>query len=153
MNENYLWSSLEHSDRKNYINFLGIFGSISGLFKDITEGSTAKKPYLYYRNHEQLFARVFQVKDLTRGDSAFDAIAELSNGQKIGVGLKTWVHIRDKTFQKVAEFNKAAPNEIDPIITNGTPEDVIKKVSHLRNERILLDKRQYDTNIEIYHHA
>src|SRR5699024_8238173 len=38
-----------------------------------------------------------------------------------------------------------------PIIANGTAEDVIAKVSYLRNERILLDKRQYDTNTEIYH--
>ncbi|WP_245890078.1 NgoFVII family restriction endonuclease [Rummeliibacillus pycnus] len=128
-----------------------IFGALSGLFKDNQEGENAKKPYLYYRNHEKLYSRVFRVKDLTRKDSAFDAVANFGEGN-IGIGLKTWIHNGDFTYQKVAEFNKLAPTEIRPLIENASPEEVVQKVSQLRNNRILLDKRQYKTNKDIYHY-
>lgn|SRR5699024_8194532 len=146
-----LWNKLHRSHKKEYIKFLKIFGALSGLFKETTDGIHAKKPYLYYRNHEQLFARVFNVEDLTRKDSAFDAIATIDN-QRIGIGLKTWIHTRDYTFQKVAEFNKLAPIEIHPLIEEGDSNEVIKKISVLRNERIKLDKRQYGTENDIYHY-
>ncbi len=94
---------------------------------------------------------MFNVEDLTRKDSAFDAIANFE-GQNVGVGLKTWIHTGDLTYQKVAEFNKLAPTEIRPLIENATPEEVVLKVAQLRNERILLDKRQYNTNFDIYHY-
>lgn len=130
--------------------FLKVFGALSGLFKDIKEGNNANKPYLYYRNHEQLFAKVFNVQDLTRKDSAFDVIAKI-NDKRIGVGLKTWIHNRDKSFQKVAEFNKVAPVEFAPLIENKEYTDLIYKVAELRNERIQLDQRQYNTDHDIYH--
>lgn len=145
-----LWSSFPQEKRDEYIKFLEVFGALSGLFKDTEAGSSADKPYLYYRNHEQLFARVFDVEDLTRKDSAFDAIAKMGK-KRIGVGLKTWIHSRDKTFQKVAEFNKVAPTEIRPLIDKGTPLDVVKKVALLRNKRIQLDQRTYNTTYTIYH--
>ncbi|HGN0333541.1 hypothetical protein J3U92_16615 [Proteus mirabilis] len=145
-----LWSSFPKEKKDEYIKFLEIFGALSGLFKDTAAGSSADKPYLYYRNHEQLFARVFDVEDLTRKDSAFDAIAKMGKN-RIGVGLKTWIHSRDKTFQKVAEFNKVAPTEIRPLIDKGTPLDVVKKVALLRNKRIELDQRTYKTTHTIYH--
>src|SRR5699024_249350 len=136
-----------------YIHFLKIFGALSGLFKDNQEGTNSQKPYLYYRNHEQLYAKVFDVEDLTRKDSAFDAIAKIS-GKNIGIGLKTWIHSKDKTYQKVAEFNKLAPEEIRPLIDHGSPREVISKVSQLRNDRIWVDKRLYNTNEgdDIYHY-
>src|SRR5699024_5552736 len=144
-----LWNKLHRSHKKEYIKFLKIFGALSGLFKETTDGIHAKKPYLYYRNHEQLFAKVFNVEDLTRKDSAFDAIAKFED-QRIGVGLKTWIHTRDLTYQKVAEFNKVAPNEFAPLIESGEYDQLICKVSELRNERIKLDQRQYNTQHKIY---
>src|SRR5699024_1177689 len=74
------------------------------------------------------------------------------DNQRIGIGLKTWIHTRDYTFQKVAEFNKLAPIEIHPLIEEGDSNEVIKKISVLRNERIKLDKRQYGTENDIYHY-
>ncbi len=145
-----IWNRFSEEEKSEYIRFLKIFGALSGLFKDNQEGKNARKPYLYYRNHEQLFVRVFKVEDLTRKDSAFDAIGNMEN-DRIGIGLKTWIHTKDKTYQKVAEFNKLAPIIIIPLMESGTPEEVIKKVSELRNERILLDKRLYKTNKDIYH--
>lgn len=146
-----IWNKFSQREKNEYIEFLKIFGALSGLFKDNQEGTNARKPYLYYRNHEQLFARVFDVEDLTRKDSAFDALAKF-NEDRIGIGLKTWIHTKDKTYQKVAEFNKLAPEIIMPLIKNGTSDDVIRKISELRNERIMLDKRLYKTNKDIYHY-
>ena len=147
---NLIWDKFSIEEKTEYIEFLKIFGALSGLFKDNQEGNNARKPYLYYRNHEQLFAKVFAVEDLTRKDSAFDALASWQN-DRVGIGLKTWIHSKDLTFQKVAEFNKLAPTVIDPLIKEGTPEDVVRKVAELRNERIMLDKRLYNTNREVYH--
>ncbi len=147
---NIIWNKFKDKERNEYIEFLKIFGALSGLFKDNQDGANARKPYLYYRNHEQLFARVFDVEDLTRKDSAFDALSNWEN-DRVGIGLKTWIHTKDRTYQKVAEFNKLAPTVIEPIIKNGTPEEVIRKVSELRNERIMLDKRLYRTDRDIYH--
>lgn len=145
-----LWASFPEKEKKEYIKFLKIFGALSGLFKDIENGSNANRPYLYYRNHEQLFARVFEVEDLTRHDSAFDAIAVI-NGVRIGIGLKTWVHLRDKTYQKVAEFNKLASTIIQPLVEAGDTLELVKKIASLRNERILLDQRAYGTDHAVYH--
>lgn len=146
----FLWKHLPSYNKKQYIKYLKIFGALSGLFKDNRSGANADKPYLYYRNHEQLFAKVFDVEDLTRKDSAFDVIATL-DGERIGIGLKTWIHTRDLTYQKVAEFNKLAPLEFAPLIENKKYEKLIYKVAEFRNERIKLDKRQYNTALNIYH--
>ena len=145
-----IWDKFSSEERNQYINFLKIFGALSGLFKDNKEGANAKKPYLYYRNHEQLFARVFEVEDLTRKDSAFDALGVWGD-KRVGIGLKTWIHTNDRTYQKVAEFNKLAPEVLTPLMEKGTPEEVVRKVAELRNDRIMLDKRLYRTNHDIYH--
>lgn len=144
------WKNFNQYSKEEYISYLKIFGAISGLFKDNKQGAHANKPYLYYRNHEQLFAKVFNVEDLTRKDSAFDAIAKVE-GHRIGIGLKTWLHTRDLTYQKVAEFNKVAPSEFRPLIEHKEYEQLIYRVSEFRNERIKLDKRQYNTDLDVYH--
>lgn len=148
-----VWNSFSKEKQDEYIRFLKIFGALSGLFKDNLEGANARKPFLYYRNHEQLYARIFDVEDLTRKDSAFDALA-IVDGKKMGIGLKTWIHSKDLSYQKVAEFNKVAPSQIYPLINEGSPNEVMKKVSELRNERILMDKRLHGTALgdDRYHY-
>lgn len=140
-----IWNQFLDTEKNEYKKFLKIFGALSALFKDTTEGTNAQKPYLYYRNHEQLFARVFSVEDLTRKDGAFDMLLD-KGSERIGIGLKTWIHSNDITFQKVAEFNKASN-----LIEYGDPENVIRQVAELRNERLLLDKRLHNTNKDVYH--
>ena len=144
-----LWSKFPKEDRETYIRYLKTFGALSGLFKDTTSGDNADKPYLYYRNHEQLYARCFDVEDLTRCDSAFDAVAKVES-DVYGIGLKTWIHSRDISPQKVAEFGKASRTELVPLYDD--PEALVKRVSELRNERIMMDKRLYNTTKEIYHY-
>lgn len=142
---NIIWNQFLDTEKNEYKKFLKIFGALSALFKDTNEGTNAQKPYLYYRNHEQLFAKVFSVEDLTRKDGAFDMLLD-KGSERIGIGLKTWIHSNDITFQKVAEFNKASN-----LIKYGNPENVIRQVAVLRNERLLLDKRLYSTNKDVYH--
>jgi len=146
-----IWKKFLDEEKEEYIQYLKIFGALSGLFKDNKEGKNARKPYLYYRNQEQLFVKVFTVDDLTRKDSAFDALGTWEN-DRVGIGLKTWIHSADHTYQKVAEFNRLAPEFIAPLIEKGTPEQVIKKVAEFRNERIMLDKRLYRTDRDVYHY-
>ena len=146
-----IWDKFSKEEKDQYIKFLKIFGALSGLFKDNQEGANAKKPYLYYRNHEQLFAKVFKVEDLTRKDSAFDALAVFGDN-RIGIGLKTWIHSKNITYQKVAEFNKLSPTIIAPLIEEGDNFKIVREVAKLRNERIMLDKRLYKTNKEVYHY-
>lgn len=142
---NIIWNQFLDTEKNEYKKFLKIFGALSALFKDTNEGTNAQKPYLYYRNHEQLFARVFSVEDLTRKDGAFDMLLN-KGSERIGIGLKTWIHSNDITFQKVAEFNKASN-----LIKYGNPENVVRQVAELRNERLLLDKRLHNTNRDVYH--
>lgn len=142
---NIIWNRFSEIEKQEYIKFLKIFGALSALFKDTTEGSNAHKPYLYYRNHEQLFARVFSVEDLTRKDGAFDMLLHY-NSKRIGIGLKTWIHTNDITFQKVAEFNKASSQ-----INYDNPEEAIRKVAELRNDRLKLGQRLYNTTKDVYH--
>jgi len=147
-----LWSKLPLEQQNEYVHFLKVFGALSGLFKDHSAGDNARKPFLHYRNHEQLYARTFDVIDLTRKDSAFDVVFA-DETQRVGIGLKTWIHTNDFTYQKVAEFNKDAPELIHPLIAQGNAKEVVKKVAELRNERISLDKRLYKTDQEIYHYV
>ncbi|MGL5188215.1 MAG: hypothetical protein ACRC7S_00995, partial [Cetobacterium sp.] len=83
-----IWNQFLDTEKDEYKKFLKIFGALSALFKDTTEGTNAQKPYLYYRNHEQLFARVFSVEDLTRKDGAFDMLLD-KGSERVGIGLKT----------------------------------------------------------------
>lgn len=57
-----------------------IIPSLSRLF------STAEEPYLYYRAHENIFAKYFEVENNSRNDDSADA-CDIRNG--ICIGLKT----------------------------------------------------------------
>ena len=67
-----------------YIELLKIMSSLSGLFSD------NNVPYLYYRNAENLFCYALNAQNLSRDDTAFDALLK-SNETKIGIGLKTFI--------------------------------------------------------------
>ncbi|HHU19176.1 MAG TPA: restriction endonuclease, partial [Bacilli bacterium] len=134
---NYFWHDQPNSRQDDYIEMLKIIGSLSKLFSDSSD------PYLYYRAHENLFCQVFNAKNLARGDVSFDAIAD-----KIGIGLKTFLHGNGRTFQKVAEFNSDSDliRALQPRL-----EDVVYKVAELRNRRIRLTEDITNINQNIYH--
>ncbi len=133
---NIFWDSQANEMKKEYIELLKVIGSLSNLFSDSTN------PYLYYRAHENLFCKVFGAKNLSRGDISYDATKN-----RVGIGLKTFLNGNGKTFQKVAEFNS------DSHLFRGldSNEEIIQKVSELRNRRIELTKDATGTTDSIYH--
>lgn len=109
----YEKQSKEQQD--NYKSMLNIIGSLSNVF------SESKKPYLYYRCHENIFCKYFETKNLRSEDCSADA-----QKGNIGIGLKTWT---GSDNQKVAEFNK-----LKSTYENIEPIEMIKKTAEYRNE-------------------
>lgn len=131
-----MFYSKQNSDnQKEYEENLKIIGSLSNLF------SNSKVPYLYYRIAEKIFCNSFFAQDLSRGDVALDAIKG-----NLGIGLKTFLVSNNKSFQKVAEFNK------DKILyEHKSSENIVKIVSSLRNDRINFAEKLYRIDKSIYH--
>ena len=124
---------------EKYIELLKIMASLSGLF------SNNKIPYLYYRNAENLFCYALRAKNLSRDDSAFDALLNI-NDIKIGVGLKTFICERDHSLEKVAEFNQLSSS-----FNISDSRQLAKTIAKARNERIRFAHRIYGVNSAIYH--
>lgn len=117
-----------------YKNMLTLVGMLSRLF------STADEPFLYYRAHENIFAKYFELDNNARNDDSADA-CDLKN--KIGFGLKTWV---GGDNQKVAEFGLLRPQYEH---LHGL--ELIKQIAKYRNLRIRTTLRQHGLNELIYH--
>lgn len=123
------------SEKERYKNYLRIAGSLSNLF---SENSV---PYLYYRTAENIFCQAFNADNLSRSDVSADAKKD-----KIGIGLKTFLHNNGNTFQKVAEFNA-----ISGILRDKSDEETIQIIAEARNARIHTTTAQYGLNAMIYH--
>lgn len=119
-------------NRDNYKRMLGILGKLSKLF------SESDKPYLYYRCHENIFCKYFDVTNLSREDCSADAKKD-----EIGIGLKTWI---DADNQKVAEFNK-----LKTTYEKLNSYDMVCKIAEYRNERIRITKNLHGIKEMIYH--
>lgn len=120
---------------KEYKSNLQLIGTLSLLFSDNSD------PWLDYRVPENLYCDSFGAENLAR--SCVTADAKLEN---IGVGIKTFLEGNKRTWQKIAEFNKARSSyaNLDDI-------DMIKKIAELRNERIDSTMATYGLDNIIYH--
>jgi len=126
----------ENEDLKEeYKLLLKAVGSLSNLF------SENDVPYLYYRAHENIFCEALKAENLSRSDCSADA---KKNG--IGIGLKTFLNGRGKSFQKVAEFNKERE-----LYSKSDKKELIREVSILRNKRITSTKAIHGVEKMIYH--
>jgi hypothetical protein len=121
--------------KSEYLRMLKVTAALSRLFSD------SAVPYLYYRVAENIFCKAFDAENLSRGDISVDA-----SKNKIGIGLKTFLHGNGDTFQKIAEFNKAFST-----FDISTPESLIAEVIRLRNERIRFTMRAHGLQQVIYH--
>ena len=121
-------------DRNNYKRMLTIIGKLSRLF------STAEEPYLYYRAHENVFAKYFDVDNNARHDDSADAF---SVEQGVGIGLKTWIGRDD---QKVAEFGRLRPN-----YENLDGMELIQQIAEYRNTRIRTTLNSHGLREMLYH--
>lgn len=128
---------LEKQPRKNtdtYKRLLSAAGSLSKLF------SESNVPYIHYRTAENLFCKAFEAENKSRSDVSADAVKD-----NTGIGIKTFRH-KGSQFEKIAEFNKNREEYA------GLPaEEMIKRVSESRNERIDTTARIYDLSDNIYH--
>jgi len=127
--------SQSKEQREYYERLLKAVGSLSKLF------SEAPEPYIAYRAAENLFCKAFEAENLSRSDASADA-----SKNKIGFGIKTFLHKNGKSFEKVAEFN----SDHSLFRALGT-EEKIKKIAELRNERIETTKRIFGLEQIIYH--
>ncbi len=118
-----------------YKKMLALLGSLSSIF------SNNPIPYLNYRVAENLFCKAFSATNLSRADLAIDA--KIGN---VGIGIKTFIDKKGKSFEKIAEFNKD-----NQLFKNLNPGGQIRKISELRNERLEAMKSIYDIKTLIYH--
>ncbi|MBA5248963.1 MAG: NgoFVII family restriction endonuclease [Gammaproteobacteria bacterium] len=123
------------NQKNEYQKFLKTVGSLSNLY------SSSTTPYLYYRIAEKLFCNAFGADDLSRSDVSADA-----KKGNIGIGLKTFLAGNNKSFQKVAEFNR------DRILyANLSPRKLVTKIAELRNARIQFTEKNHQITHSIYH--
>ena len=118
-----------------YLKDLQLLGSLSSLFSDNSI------PFIHYRVAENLYCSNFNADNLSRADVAVDAKYKVH-----GVGVKTFCEENKKTMQKIAEFNKQTE-----LYKNLEPLEKIKKISELRNNRIIFTKNNYSITDFIYH--
>ncbi|WP_353853960.1 NgoFVII family restriction endonuclease [Bacillus sp. Bos-x628] len=122
-------------NRTTYKQMLSSTGSLSNLF------SESDSPYLVSRNVENAFCEAFGAENLGRSDCSADASKD-----RVGIGIKTFLHGNGKTLQKIAEFNKDSD-----LYRGKSPKELINTVASLRNERIEFTKRTYGIDSMIYH--
>lgn len=118
-----------------YIELLKVTGALSNLFAE------TENPFLYYRAMENIFCKAFNADNLSRGDVSADATKN-----KIGIGLKTFLHMNGNTFQKVAEFNRESY-----LLRDLKREDLVGKVAEMRNQRIEVTKDICSLDDMMYH--
>ncbi|MEL3908134.1 MAG: NgoFVII family restriction endonuclease [Treponemataceae bacterium] len=133
--EDTFFNKQKKEQKTEYLKLLEIMGKLSQLFSD------NKIPYLHYRSMENIFCRTFTALNLARSDVSADAKIKT-----LGVGLKTFIHGKGESFQKIAEFNK-----ISPRLKALEVHERIKLISKMRNERIESTKRICKVDKMIYH--
>lgn len=121
-------------NQESYKNMLKTLGGLSRLF------SEAESPYLFYRAHENIFAKFFDVSNNGRSDDSVDAY-NIEKG--IGIGLKTWVGGND---QKVAEFGRLRPQ-----YEHLTGIELVKQIAEYRNLRIRTAMNSHGLDTMLYH--
>lgn len=122
------------NQKEDYKQMLRVVGSLSRMF------SESDIPFLYYRAHENIFCKYFQLVNNSRHDNSADAYSlEL----RLGVGLKTWV---GGDNQKVAEFGRLRPHYED---LGGL--ELVKRIAEYRNERIRTTKNLHGLDDMVYH--
>lgn len=121
--------------KKQYKEYLYAIASFSNLF------STNFAPYIDSRIAENIFCKAFGAENLSRSDCSIDA-----KYHEVGIGIKTFLHTSDSTLQKIAEFNRD-----QPIYSDLPTKEKIIKISILRNKRLEVTARTYNTTDMIYH--
>ena len=132
----FFYENQDRAKKEKYINSLKIIGSLSNLF------SESVSPFIHYRFMERTFSDSFDCIDLSRHDITIDVKKD-----RIGIGLKTFLHNSNGSFQKIAEFNKVS--HLFRGITDNY--ELIKSVALFRNKRIDFVIKTQGIKQTIYH--
>ncbi|MBC1597290.1 restriction endonuclease PLD domain-containing protein [Listeria seeligeri] len=122
--------------QNTYLKNIENIAKLSGLFS-----SESAAPFLVSRATENIFEESLGAKNLGRDDTAIDAILD-----NVGIGIKTFLHGKGHTLQKVAEFNRDSTK-----YRNLSKEEMILIISKLRNERLQFAIDNYNVADLIYH--
>lgn len=102
--------------------------------------SNSDKPFLEYREAENIFCDCFGALNVSRSDIAVDAV--LGN---LGIGIKTF--IEGTAYQKIAEFDKKSN-------FSSTFDDfaIINQIAKMRNYRLDAASKKHSLEKLIYHY-
>lgn len=141
-----VWERYSSEQRKEYIQFLQVYGALSNLFRQ-KQGDLI--PYLDSKFQETVFARIFDSQNVDIGNTPHDVLSVFGN-DRIGIGLKTWMNSKP-SFQKVMQL-KSFQNEINKVRSNN--EALAFKISEIKNERMRIDYERLGLSEDknIYHY-
>lgn len=143
-----IWEQYSSEQRKNYIQFLQVYGALSNLFRQ-KQGDLI--PYLDSKFQETVFAKIFNGQNVDIGNTPHDVLSVFGN-ERIGIGLKTWMSSKP-SFQKVMQL-KRYQDDIKKSRELGL-EMLAFKISEIKNERMKSDYERLGLSEEknIYHYV
>ena len=143
-----IWEKYSTEQRKDYIQFLQVYGALSNLFRQ-KQGDLI--PYLDSKFQETVFAKIFNSKNVDIGNTPHDVLSVFGN-DRIGIGLKTWMSSKP-SFQKVMQL-KRFQDEIKKSQELGV-EALALKISEIKNERMRIDYERLGLSEDknIYHYV
>lgn len=141
-----IWEKYDAEQRKEYIQFLQVYGALSNLFRQ-KQGDSI--PYLDSKFQETVFARIFKSQNVDIGNTPHDVLSVFGS-ERIGIGLKTWMGSKP-SFQKVMQL-KRYQSEINE--AHGDWEAMANIISQIKNDRLLSDYERLglNENTNIYHY-
>ncbi|GAB2553130.1 phospholipase D-like domain-containing protein [Gracilibacillus alcaliphilus] len=144
-----IWERYSTEERKEYIQFLQVYGALSNLFRQ-KHGNLI--PYLDSKFQETIYARVFNGENVDIGNTPHDVLSVFGE-DRIGIGLKTWMNTKP-SYQKVMQL-KRYKDEINQFIGTGKEADLAYKISEIKNERMRSDYERLGLSEEknIYHYV
>ena len=143
-----VWEQYSKEQRKEYIQFLQVYGALSNLFRQ-KQGDLI--PYLDSKFQETVFAKIFDSQTADYANTPHDVVSVFGNN-RIGIGLKTWMGSKP-SFQKVMQL-KSSQDEINKFNKNDL-ESLAYKISSIKNEKMERDYKRLglSENKNIYHYV
>lgn len=145
-----VWDKYTKSQRDEYIEYLKMYGALSAMFNQ--KASETGAPYLDSKFQETVYSKCFASKAVDIGNTPHDILSEFGN-EKFGIGIKTWLNSKP-SFQKVMQLKKDK-DEINPLNNQSTKDELARKISELKNEKLDLDYKRLGLTDgkNIYHYV
>lgn len=140
-----IWEKYSIEQRKQYIQFLQVYGALTNLFLQ-KKGSSI--PYLDSKFQETVYSKIFNGENVDIGNTPHDVLSIFGN-DRIGIGIKTWMNSKP-SFQKVMQI-KRYQKEIE--LHRRDKEALATKISEIKNEKMRSDYERLGLSEDknIYH--